>query len=317
MTDLDLLGRLFDTKLPQIFAESAVAGDGTDWSPTELGLLGDVSIAVPVTVFDDGRHTAPTPHVPPFPGTLVFTPGALLRNGRGQSPADWRETTTPNGELFIEGYYRLYRRRLLPVFNYINDHAARPRSAFVTVPGIGCGQFAGPFRGELGARLRAVLERLLVEYGASLPNLKAVYYDPYSECENDRREIHGVSFMVRPLRAAGNQRKPQLCRPVAYAEPDDDFSECVLYSVVAWDHVSWPGNDFFMGSRATDDGVKAAASSSMFVLTGIEGEYDAEHGKYQPPQPYRNWDEVVKDRIRTRDLRLWNPLAVRPVLASK
>ena len=161
------------------------------------------SIAVPVTIFDDGSHAAPTPHVPPCPGTLVFTPGALLRNGRGQTPADWPETTTPDGQLFTEGYYRLYRRRLLPVFSYINDRAARPRSAFVTVPGLGCGQFSGSFRGELGAQLRAVLERLLVEYGASLPNLKVVYFDPYDECENDRREIHGISFMVRPLRARG------------------------------------------------------------------------------------------------------------------
>src|SRR5262245_5065843 len=48
MTELDLLGQLFDTKQAQMFAESAVAGDGSDWSLTELGLLGDVSIAVPV-----------------------------------------------------------------------------------------------------------------------------------------------------------------------------------------------------------------------------------------------------------------------------
>ncbi len=37
MTGQDLLGKLFDTKRPQIFAESAVAGDGSDWSLTELG----------------------------------------------------------------------------------------------------------------------------------------------------------------------------------------------------------------------------------------------------------------------------------------
>lgn len=310
MTEHDLLGKLFDTKQPQIFAETAVAGDGSDWNLTELGLLGDVSIGVSVTLFDDGNHSAPTTHTPAFSGMLIFTPGALLRNGQGHTPADWNESTTPDGQLSTEGYYNLYRRRLLPVFRYINDHASRPRSGFVTVPGLGCGQFAGPFQGQLGGRLQAVLQRLLTEHGTSFPNLKAIYFDPYSECENARREIHGISFMVRPLRAPGNGAKSQLCRPVAYEEPGDDFSDCVLYSIVAWDHVSWPGNDFFVGSRATDDGVKAAATSSMSVLTGLVGEYDAASGRYQPPQPYSSWGVVVDDAIRKRNLKLWNPLAV-------
>ena len=129
MTELDILGKLFDTKQPQIFAEMAVAGDGSDWSLTELGLLGDVSIAVPVTIFDNGNHSAPIPHAPAFSGTLIFTPGALLRNGRGHKPADWNEITAPDGLLSAEGYYSLYRRRLLPVFRYINDRAIRDRDS--------------------------------------------------------------------------------------------------------------------------------------------------------------------------------------------
>jgi hypothetical protein len=305
MTPRVFLGELLDTKLPQIFAESAVSGDGSDWTLTELGLLGDISIAVPVTVFDDGKHHAPTLHSPPFAGTLVFTPGALLRNGRGCTPADWNEATGTGGLLSPDGYYGLYRRRLLPVFQYVNQLAGRPRSAFLTIPGLGCGQFAGRFRGALGAQLQAVIERFLIEHGASFPNLKAVYFDPYSECENARSEIHGISFMVRPL-TKGNSAKSQLCCPTAYADAGDDFSDCALFSIVAWDHVSWPGNDFYPGSRATDDGVKAAATNSMFVLTGVEGTYDPTCWKYQPPQPYRNWEEVVHQR----GLRLWNPGSV-------
>ena len=309
LTTLDLIGLLVDTKPPQIFAETAVIGDGSDWSQTELGVLGDISIAVPVTVFDDGNHRAPTPHEPPFSAVLIFTPGALLRNGRGNTPADWNEATA-DGQLSPEGYYELYRRRLLPVLRYLNHRAAKPRSAFVTVPGLGCGQFAGPFRGKLGGHLQGVLQRLLAEHGASFPNLKAVYFDPYSECEPSRREIHGISLMVRPLQQPGNEGKSQLCPPIAYAEPGDDFSACTLYSLVAWDHVSWPGNDFFAGSRATDDGVKAAATSSMLTLTGIEGHYDPGLGMYQPPNPYRTWGAVVEDGMRDHRLRLWNPSAM-------
>ena len=119
LTEAGFLDVLLNTKPPQIFAESAVAGDGSDWNLTELGILGDISIAVPVTIFDNGHHTAPIPHAEPFMGTLVFTPGALLRNGRGQPPADWAEVTQADGALDPEGYYGLYERRLLPVFRYV------------------------------------------------------------------------------------------------------------------------------------------------------------------------------------------------------
>ena len=188
---------------------------------------------------------------------------------------------------------------------YINDSAARPRSALVTIPGLGCGQFAGPFRGELGVHLQSALERILLEFGYTLPNIRAVYFDPYDECTDARREIHGISFMVRPLRSPGNAHKPQLCRPETYQDPGDDFSDCSLYSIVAWDPVSWPGNDFFVGSRATDDGVKAAATDSMRAITGVEGRYDRDAAKYLPPAPFRTWGEVVEDGRRRRGLRLW------------
>lgn len=289
-----LLDALLNTKPPQIFAESAVAGDGSDWNLTDLGILGDISIAVPVTVFDNGHHTVPVPHAVPFKGTLVFTPGTLLRNGRGHTPADWAEVTLADGTLNREGYYGLYERRLLPVFQHVNASAsAEGKHALLTIPGLGCGQFAGPFAGQLGSELQTVLERFLERHGSSFPHIKAVYYDPFSECSNIRQEIHGISLLVRPL-LQGNAGKSQLCPPSAYAEAGDDFSDCILFSIVAWDHVSWPGNDYFGGSRCTDDGVKAAATDSMAVLTGIKGAYDPQRGAYLPPVPYRTWDEVVR-----------------------
>lgn len=304
LTDNALIDALINTKVPQIFAESAVSGDGSDWNLTELGLLGDISIAVPVRIFDNGNHNAPVPHAEPFPGTLVYTPGALLRNGRVQPPPDWAEVTLPSGQLSPAGYYQLYERRLLPVFRHI---AAAGKPALVTVPGLGCGQFAGPFAGKLGAALQVVLEKFLTLHGASFPNLKAVYFDPFNECSNSRQEIHGISLMTRPL-LQGNAAKSQLCAPPAYAEEGDDFSACQLFSLVAWDHVSWPGNDFFGGSRCTDDGVKAAATDSMAVLTGVAGHYDAKRGAYLPPTPYQSWEEVVrKNQLRLRPRPLPTP----------
>lgn len=291
---------LVRTKHPQIFAESDVFGDGRDWSKVELSILGNISIAVPVLVFDNGSHSIPRIHDEPLSATLIFVPGALLRNGHDINPADWDDVTI-NGQIDPDAYYRLYERRLSPGFLYA-DREARLNNcqAFITIPGIGCGAFAGKFYGLLGAELKRTMIRFLENYCDLLPNIRAVYYDPYQECDNERIEIGHISLLVRPL-AKGNTGKSQLCRPHDYEEKGDNFRDCTLTSFVAWDHVSWPGNDFYIGYRMTDDGVKAAATNSMAVLSGIEGTYRDITFTYNPPGDYRNWEEVIlSNRIQLR-----------------
>jgi hypothetical protein len=286
---------LLRTKLPQIFAESAVAADGSDWNATELGLLGDVSIATEVDVFDDGRHQGPALHNPPFRGTLVFTCGALLAGGAGGGMPDLAEVA-PRGVVDQAAYDALYARRLRPVFAFIQAQAtSRGRRAVVTVPGLGCGQFAGRFRGTLGPALQTALERLLHDIAPEIERIATVVYDPYDECADHATTFAATRFRVRPLRRSANPH-PQLCRPADYAEDGEDAGDCDLYSLVAWDQVSWPGNDFYAGARATDDGVKAAATSSMLAITGVEGRYDPRRAMYQPPEPYRNWGDCVRSK---------------------
>ncbi len=288
-----LLEKLVQTKKPLIFAESGVEGNGSDWNLTELSLLGFVSIAVPVTVFDNGVHKGPVVHAEPFEATLLFVPGALLNTGSESAPpADW-DAVVANGHIDADAYYRLYEKRLLPVFAYADSiAAARGRKALITIPGLGCGMFAGPFQGELGVMLEKSLFRFLHQHGRSFANIKAVFYGPYNECDNARHEIYGISYMVRPF-LFGNQSRPQLGPPVVYAETGDDFSNCEFFSLVAWDHVSWPGNDYYGGSRSTDDGVKAAATSAMQSMTGLAGRYDPIKFCYLPPEGYATWLEVV------------------------
>lgn len=291
----DFLEILFQTKKPQIFAESGIYGNGKDWNLTELGILGDISVAVPVTIFDNGQHQKPLVHALPFEGVLLYTPGALLRNDVGNEAADWSAVTVGNS-LDYGKYYALYERRLLPLFIYANAEALKAaKKAFITIPGLGCGMFAGRFKGRLGVLLKRVLVDLLEKYGDEFSNIQAVYYDAYQECANERLEIQGISLMVRPL-TKGNKGKSQLAQLTVFEEASDNFSDCLLFSVVAWDHVSWPGNDFYIDSRETDDGVKAAATSSMHVMTGVEGTYNKKTYSYQPPAPYQNWDEVIVNK---------------------
>jgi hypothetical protein len=145
----------------------------------------------------------------------------------------------------------------------------------------------------MGLALQTALERLLSDMTAQIPHIRAVIFDPYDECRDRELTFSHTQFRVRPLLRSGNPH-PQLCRPVDYAESGDDFRDCDLFSLVAWDQVSWPGNDFYAGARATDDGVKAAATSSMYAMTGIEGYYDAVRAMYLPPRGYRNWRECVE-----------------------
>lgn len=284
---------LLNTKVPQIFAESALYGDGRDWSQTELSILGDISIGVPVTVFDDARHYAPDVHAIPFAAELVYTPGALLRNDRGFTPADWEDVTT-NDQFDSVKFIQLYKRRLIPVFKYIQQRAAQlGKKAIVTIPGIGCGQFAGPFSGELGQHIENVLVTILQALAPELSQIGLVYFDPYSECTTKTQYFGALQLRTWPLQNTPRPRL-QLCHPVQFEEEGDDFNQHHLFSLVAWDHVSWPGNDFFAGARATDDGVKAAATDSMLQLTGYEGKYCALHNEYRPSSQYETWGELVE-----------------------
>jgi hypothetical protein len=293
LTDWQFLQQLITTKKPQIFAESALRADGSDWNRQELSILGDLGVAVPVRVYDDGAHRRPHVHSVPFTAELLFIPGALLAAPGGVTPCDWQEVTSGT-QIDYEQYYRLYERRLLPLLQHVETICSeQAQQAVVTIPGIGCGQFAGPFYGRLGALLEQVLIDLIRTHHALFPSIRIIYYDPYQECRQETVHAGETELRVRPLRSTA-QPHPQLCRVTAYEEPGDEFSDHLLFSVVAWDHVSWPGNDFYLGSRATDDGVKAAATDLMAHMTGYVGRYEMSSCSYEPPEGYHSWNEVIE-----------------------
>ena len=292
---ITFLKLLLSTKIPCIFAESAVTGDGSDWNLRELSILGDIGVYSNVSVFDNGLHTNPDIHESPLDANLLFVPGALLR-AQGNVPADWEEVTNYGG-IHSPSYEALYERRLYPLLKHANKVCSKKgKLGLITIPGLGCGQFAGPFVGQLGNKLKKAIELMLDKYANELPNIKVVYYDPYKECTNDRMTIEHMDFLVRPL-TQNNHQKAQLCIPGTYEDSGDNFANLELFSVVAWDHVSWPGNDFYQGARITDDGVKAAATDIMFKITGVEGAYDKNSFRYLPPRGYGNWEEAVKAKV--------------------
>lgn len=290
----DLTRLLLKTKKPQIFAESDVIGDGSDWNMVELSILGDICASLPVEVFDNAAHEYPVVFENSIQGHLYFVPGALLRSN-GDTPCDFDEIVR-NDELDDNFYFKLYERRLLPVLLHANNMCKQSRRrGFITIPGIGCGQFAGRFSGRLGQRLNETIKRLLVENYSSLDSIDAVYYDPYNECATERVNYGDITYFVRPL-TQGNNTKSQLCPPAQLQDEGDNYADCLLISIVAWDHVSWPGNDFYIGARVTDDGVKAAATDTMYKITGVKGAYCSRSFHYQPPSEFATWEELVIKR---------------------
>jgi len=299
----DLVRHLLHTKLPQSLAETSLCGDGSDWNLKEISILGDVSFAIPVTIFDNGAHVDPVIHSEPFEGTLLYICDALFDS----TSADWQELVAGDLTLDQQAYLKFYERRMLPCFQYANDCAIKlGRRALITIPSLGCGKFVGRFEGTLGHKLDIVLKQILQKHGAEWPGIHVVYFDVFGESAPTREIIKGssITYIVQQSGKNGSDSRNQLCPPQDYegaaGGEGDDFSQCYLFSFVALDHVSWPGYDYWDGSRETDDGAKGSATDSMYRVTGVEGRYDAKRNKYVPPDTYASWSAVLK----TKNIRL-------------
>lgn len=279
------------TKKPLIFAESEIDGNGNDWTMKELNILGDLNIAMDVIIYDNGVWSTRDEYFRqydcPFNGTLLFMPGPLLQGVQ----SDLHEISDKDN-IDQDKYNHLIERRLAPLLYYVNENAEKQQvQAIVTVPGVGCGIFAGRYQGTMGERLNLALQSILAQHAHKFKNVACIYYDPFNECTNQELRFANVKLRVRP--SLKNPGKSMLGQPKEYEEPGDNFSNCKLFKVVAWDHVSFPGNDFFGNGRSTDDGVSAAATNSMHMVTGIEGTY--RNGKYLPPGGYDDWQHVVHE----------------------
>lgn len=308
---------LVNTKKHCIFAESAVlltkAGgqeNYTDWSPAEASILGDISINMPVSYFDNGVHSPRDPyfqiHGTPIKGNLCFVPGALLKNAATNICPDLDELkSTETGQLDPVKLSALYERRLLPLLLQINNTAQQnTKRALVTIPGLGCGCFQGTYH-YVDILLQVALKDLLEKHGDKLSHIAGIHFDRYEAIrgiEGDQKDtiknihLHTRSFRTSPEKAA------QLDSLEKYGD-NAEYIDCEHFCIVAWDHFSFPGNDFFaQNNRKTDDGVKAAATNSMLQLLpnnhGITGTYDPQDNKFKPTGIHENmdWNTVFAEK---------------------
>ncbi len=279
---------LIQSKKPQVFAESQLH-DESDWTLAEESILGDISVNMPVTIYNDGGHGSSfKTHPEPISGYLAYVPGALLASG-GEPTADMKELLD-GGELNPDKLTALLERRLLPQLIYFNNLAQQHgKKAVFTVPGIGAGSFSGEFYYVIKPYVRNALASILEKNKDALSSIDIVHYDPYIGDEPAEKTIGHMSFRVSPSSVVSGPTG-QLAYPKG-SSPDTHL----LVSIVAWDHFSWPGNDYWGGARQTDDGVKAASTDTMKQVTGVTGVYDKKWGRYLPPESF------TKDRASMKD----------------
>lgn len=268
--------------------------DQSDWNAAEVKILGDINLAMPVMIYDNGiwspKDASFRAYDKPFEGHLLYTPGPLL-----QARFPEYQEVVRRGRIDQDLYNGLIERRIAPLFKYACEKAGQTgKKALITIPGLGCGVFGGKFKGSLGPILRLAIINVLRQHGKELKNIALVNFDPYIECTKEDLLVNDIKFRVRPSFLTPD--RTQLSSPLAHQEGDDDFSNVELYKFVAWDHVSLPGNSFFKGIRDTDDGTSSAATDSMYRITGLHGNYVTRLGKYMQPREFKNWGEVCSQR---------------------
>jgi len=295
---------LLKTKMPTIFAESSNLHHQHNWSQEEISLLGDFTIAMKTTVYHDGKWNNGGTKVATsynekdrFTAHLLFVPGALLsqpsiKKDINEGSPDIKEVIV-NGKLDTARLKALYTRRLLPALLHANATTTSEKGAYVTIPGLGCGQFISSKycdKKTLKGILAKIIKEILIENKTRLPNIRAVRFDPNTEGStnlNGSITEDQLDYIVANSRYEGLLHKPE--------HFDKKYKGCDYFKIVAWDHLSYPGNDWLGGSGATDDGSNCAATDSCYQLTGGKGRYGKSSGQfgYFPPEGYNTWKTLI------------------------
>lgn len=280
---------LLNSKDRLFFAES---GNISGWSFQEQRILGGISVVMKVQVFDDGTWYQPIPHNPPFEATLLFCPGPLL----ARTDCWDYNFIVSNRNIKEENYRLVLEERILPLLLYVQETAEEP--AIITIPGLGCGMFAGIFQGWIDRLFIDTLRSILADNSERLSKIALVYHYAFGPEDPELRYEEDISNTMKFVQWRNGP--PLLSAPEAI---ERTLSEAPLYKVVAWDHFSWPGNDFFANARQTDDGVSSAATSSMQELIpkpkDWEYRYVPERAKFLPYHQGRErlWRQVAPEQL--------------------
>lgn len=303
LTNEVVLLMLLRTKKPKCFAESDV--NGHDWTHDEFAILSEIGTCVAnVTVYDDAKwgHKNSTPfrQYKRHQATLLFMNGPILKPDAPISKQDNCEfkQLVSNKALKQDAYKAYLERRLMLLLKQASDQAAiHKKKAYIALPGIGCGEFAGSFAHQLTQRIggnSAVYESCIIDiiqnFTQQYPNHSIgcirLNMGPAGGVVSEVRQIGDIPFVrsdQQGYKGHAMLAKPQDVIPQKYRR--DDFE---IFSVVAGDPVSFPGNDMYIDSKFTDEGAQGGATDLVTKITGIPGHYDQGMWRTRNNTPWQN-----------------------------
>lgn len=262
---------LINTKELCIFAESTNYTLRNQWNDQEVEILGDINCAIETEIYDNGVWSAKnaTIHEQPINGALIFVPGAILKTATHAYP-EYNNIIVKN-EIDFKKYYEFYEHKLLSALEYANFLGARDnKKIFLTIPGIGCGAFAGKFSSTIHQLFGNVLINLIHAHHDKFQNISGIYFG-----SNENKNLQKIKHI--DIITKNGKDTPQLCHPEEYGKA---YIDCKLVKIVAWDHLSYPGNDYWDGTRNTDDGIGGAATKVFSDITGMTGLYHKQEKRY-------------------------------------
>ena len=287
---------LMNTRKPTVFAEGETIGPMQNWNQFEYQIMGNICSSIEdVKVYDNGRWGRPKGvgdgryKDKPHSINLLCVPGAILRKGF----PDY-DTLVSNNTIDEKNYKNFYKAKLSAVFQQANDSAKRDnQQAFITVPGIGDGAFAGQFSGKTVQHLHNAIAELIQE-NPQWENIGCVWIDGFRSkvCKdttigttllrvrNTGTEAHNDTHTLFSNKKYGDLG--QMSKAEEYAETlqeQQQFQQCKRFKIFAWDHFSYEGNDWVNGSRRTDE-ANMASCNALSIISGGQGEYRPHEKEY-------------------------------------
>lgn len=278
LTDQDFLRLIINTKEPKNFGEAVL--DDTErateagYSPTELHILANIGTVIPSYALNDGGHDNSfknNHNDEPLPCLMGFLSAPLFSRG---SP-DYA-SLVKDGVIDQKKYTRFLEERMVPMLRQMSKQALDyGKQLDLTLPGLGCGMFAGEFRKTIRKNLYIAMQDILKKHACTLTGIKNIYLDTHDDVglprNYDAEHKFGNTAHSITFQCVASKHDTQLRKQLELGKNPD--KNTLLGTVVAADLISWMGNDMWIDSRSTDEGVKGASTYSMvqiacFLLPG-------------------------------------------------
>ncbi len=272
LTPTKFIQHIINTKKPKNFAEQILVSPGTreqsGYSNYDLQILASIGTVIPSYAYNDGGHYGSfKDHVEPLPCIMGYISAPLFTFARG-SLDDVALTVQDGRSIDVNHYNREIEQRLLPMLLQMNLQAEKfGKKLTVTIPGLGCGYFGGPF-GDNGdqsvySHLNNALKRVIETHADKLGNIAGMYFDTYSNIiGQESTNIKGISYQC-----VASSTTPGAHKQLELSETDKTNPNIMLGTIVAADLISWAGNDMWVDSRGTDEGVKGGSSLTLVQIT--------------------------------------------------